>query len=426
MSGAKKGVGKRKWLRWLGWLTGAGLLAGLVAAAFWPQATPVELAPLVRGPLEETVREDGRTRVRERYTVSSPVAGRLARIRLKPGDRISTGQTLVASIEPSEPGLLDARQLAQAQARVSAAAAARERVEAAVVQAGLNRDRAKEKSERSETLFRDRAISAEEVEVDRNEFRGAEESLRMANYDREIARFELEQAEAAVRHVQSGSADALQPAFEIRAPVPGVVLRVLQESATVVSPGTPLVEIGDVRDLEIVADVLSTDAVRIAPGAPVRFDQWGGELPLPGRVRMVEPSAFTKISALGVEEQRVNVITDFADPAAGAALGDGFRVEAVIVTWSHPDVLQVPAGALFREQGHWAAFRVVDGRTELALVKTGHRSETMVEVLGGLDASDLVVLYPGDSMMPGAMVVPRKNRSNQLVADPASKTGSAE
>ncbi len=386
------------------WLMGLGLVAGLVFAAFWPQPVPVEMVEVGHGPLEELVREDGMTRVRERYTVSSPVAGRLSRIRLEPGDQILSGQTLLASIEPADPGLLDSRQLAQAEARVAAAKAAYDRTSAGLDQAEAALQRAKEKLKRSEGLLAAGAEAPEEVEIDRTTVRIADEGHRMAAYDREIAKFELDQAEAAVRHVQAASSGPGQPPFEICSPVPGRVLKVLQESATVVMPGTPLVEIGDVRDLEVVVDVLTTDAVRIGDGTAVRLEQWGGGEPIDARVRMTEPSAFTKFSALGVEEQRVNVIADFVNPADAAALGDGYRVEAAIVTWSHPDVLQVPAGALFRQDGKWSAFRVVGGLAELVTVQTGHRSETHVEVLAGLASGDQVVLYPGETLKAGASV----------------------
>lgn len=388
----------------LKWLIGLGLVAGLAVAAFLPQPTGVEVAAVSRGPLEETVREDGMTRVRERYTVSSPVAGRLARIRLKPGDRVSSGQTVLAWIEPSDPSLLDSRQLAQSEARVAAAEAAMERADAAWTLAEAGFRRASEKLNRSEELFRNRAISIEELEVDRSAATIAREAQRMAGYDQEVARFELEQYRAAVKHVQAGTSGPVQPPFEIRSPVPGVVLRVLQESATVVAPGTPLLEVGEISDLEIVADVLSTDAVRIQPGSQLRLEQWGGSHPLPARVIKVEPSAFTRISALGVEEQRVNVIAELERPEETTALGDGYRVEAVIVTWNHPDVLQVPSGALFREQGKWSVFRVVDEVTELVAVEIGHRGETTVEVLSGLQEGERVLLYPGDLMKAGTWV----------------------
>lgn len=395
----------KRLVRLLFWLVGLGLVAGLVVAAFWPQPIPVETVLVGHGPLEELVREDGMTRVRERYTVSSPVAGRLARIRLEPGDEIVSGRTLLASIEPADPGLLDSRQLAQAEARVAAAKAAHDRTSAGLDQAEAALQRAREKLKRSEGLLAAGAEAPEEVEIDRTGVRMADEAHRMAAYDREIARFELDQAEAAVRHVQAAGNGPGQPPFEINSPVPGRVLKVLQESATVVVPGTPLVEIGDLRDLEVVIDVLTTDAVRIGDRATIRLEQWGGGAPINARVRMIEPSAFTKFSALGVEEQRVNVLADFANPAEAAALGDGYRVEAAIVTWSQPDVLQVPAGALFRQDGKWSAFRIVDGVAERVEVGTGHRSETHVEVLSGLQAGDEVVLYPSDMLKPGARVV---------------------
>lgn len=392
-------------LRIFWWVLGVGIVAALFAAAFWPQTMEVETSVVSRGPLEELVREDGMTRVRERYTVSSPVAGRLLRINLEPGDPIASGQTILATVEPVDPAMLDSRQRAEAEARVAAAQSAMHRTEAAIEKAQVELVRAESKLKRAAELVAANAIAKEEYEESEADSHSKRESVRMAKYDQEISSFELEQAQLAVARFQPGGSDRAQPTFEIRTPVPGVVLKVLQESSTVVGPGTPLMEIGDPGDLEIVVDVLSTDAVKIRPGATMRLEQWGGDQPLTGVVRRVEPSAFTKISALGVEEQRVFVVGDFSDVANASALGDGYRVEAGIVTWNDPDVMQVPSGALFRDKKQWAVFCAVDGVAVLRHVEAGHRSETMVEVTGGLATGERVIMYPGDLLTDGARIV---------------------
>ncbi len=392
-------------LRIFWWVLGLAIVAALFAAAFWPTTMEIETAEVSRGPLDELVREDGMTRVRERYTVSSPVAGRLLRINLEPGDAIASGQTILATVEPVDPAMLDSRQRAAAEARIAAAEAAVQRTEAAIAKSQIDLERAESKLKRSQELFDAKAISKEEFEEDESGAQAKRESMRMATYDQEISRFELEQARSAIAQFLPGNRDRGQAPFEIRSPVPGVVLKVLQKSSTVVGPGSPLVDVGDPHDLEIVVDVLSTDAVKIRPGSTMILEQWGGKDALKGTVRRIEPSAFTKISALGVEEQRVYVIGDFANIADTDSLGDGYRVEAGIVTWNAPDVIQVPAGALFRDKKEWAVFLAVDGIAVMRRVQIGHRSETMVEVIEGLAVGERVIMYPGDLLEDGARII---------------------
>jgi HlyD family secretion protein len=382
-------------------------VAGGLAWSFWPKPVEVDLATIESGPLAVTVNEDGRTRIRERYVVSSPMGGQLIRVELRPGDIVRRGETVVATVRPQAPSMLDARQLARARARVLA-------VEAAVKRSGKNLnaakvafDFAKSEVQRARSVARERVISKAELDNAEMNFRMKSEEYEAANFAAEIARYELEQARAALEYseLKPGAATVTED-YEIQSPIDGLVLRVLQESATVVVPGSTLVELGDPKDLEIEIDVLSSDAVKVRAGQNVIIEHWGGEATLHGRVRLVEPSGFTKISALGVEEQRVNVIVDLNDaPEQRPALGDGFRVEARIVIWESENVVKVPLGALFRRGDEWAVFVVENRSAVLRTIKTGHRSTFEVEVIQGLKPSDRVILHPSDKIQDGVKIV---------------------
>ncbi|HZW08589.1 MAG TPA: HlyD family efflux transporter periplasmic adaptor subunit [Phycisphaerales bacterium] len=398
-----------RWLRTtlLVLLLAAGV--GAVGYALWPKPVPVEIALAERGPMRVTVDEDGNTRIKERYLISAPLAGRLARITLEEGDPVVAGETIVAAIDPTDPSLLDPRARAEAEARVRAAEAALEQAGAAVVAADAALELAQSEVQRVEQAASGGAATAIELERARTSESISLEEAREAQFGREVAEFELQLARAALVRGGGDAGEEESWRFEIAAPVNGRVLRVLQESAAVVGPGAPLVEIGDPADLELVVDVLSSDAVAIQPGAPASLEQWGGGAPLEGRVRLVEPAAFTKISALGVEEQRVNVIIDFVDPPdQRAGLGDGYRIEARIVVWEHPSVLTIPTGALFRHADSWAAFAVDEGRAVRRDVRVGHRNGERAEVLGGLRESDPLVVYPSDRVRDGVRVVGRR------------------
>lgn len=379
------------------------IVGGLIALAFWPQATPVAMATVVRGPLMVTIDEDGRTRVRERFLVTAPVAGEVDRIRLEPGDRVEAGKTVLATIAPAAPVPLDARTRAELQASLRAAEAAMERLSAEARRAETALALATRQLERSETLAAAGAMAAEDLEVQRATHRQAQEAARAA----ELAVAQAQQEVAVIRaRLSTAPAAPAGGRQSILAPIDGVVLVRHVESRRVVAPGEPLLELGDPGAIEVVADLLSTDAVRVAPGARVIIDQWGGPQPLEGRVRRVEPSGFTKISALGVEEQRVNVVIDFVDPGAASALGDGYRVEVRIVTWEGDDVLQVPLSTLFRRGGDWAVYVVEDGRAVIRTVTLGHRGNSSVEVVDGLVEGQVLVAYPPDSLTDGARVTP--------------------
>jgi HlyD family secretion protein len=389
------------------------LLALLIAGfmALLPKPVNVDVATVLEQPLRVTVEEDGKTRIREKYIISAPVAGRLGRIELDPGDRVSANETLVAVIMPADPSMLDARSKVQAEARVHQAETAVKRAEANIEQVRINYDLSQAKYDRAKKLLATKAISEDEHEIVRADYLANKQRLKTAEFDSEIAQFELDMAEAALMQFKAANTegdDASQvpsEPFELFAPISGQVLRIFQESSTVLMVGTPLIEVGDPRNLEIEIDVLSTDAVKIKPGAALTIDHWGGDSPLKGIVRVVEPAAFTKISSLGVEEQRVNVIADFDEPPERiATLGDGYRVEADITIEESDQVLQVPSSALFRYRREWHVFRVVNGRAELRKVEIGMQNDSQSQILKGLAADDLVVVYPSDDIQDGSSV----------------------
>lgn len=397
----------------LGVLALAG--AGAIVFALLPSPVRVDLGEVTRGPLRVTVDEDGKTRVKERYVVSSPLSGRMERLGLKEGDAIEAGDTVLVVIEPADPELLDPRAVAQAEARVRAAEAAREQAAANLSRAEAALEFAQGERARIDAAFAKQGDSKQSVDAARMRETVAREDARAAVFARDIASFELDLARAALLSTTGDQPPDAQWRFEIRAPISGRVLRVVQESAAVVSPGTPIVEVGDPADLEIEVDVLSSDAVSIVPGAPAVIEHWGGEAPLHGTVRTVEPSAFTKVSALGVEEQRVNVIIDLTDPvSARRGLGDGFRVEARVVVWEHADCVRLPLGALFRRGGGWHVYAAEGGRARLRPVAVGRMGHEHAELLGGLEAGETVVLYPSDRVSDGARVRARRGGERLL------------
>jgi HlyD family secretion protein len=356
-----------------------------------------------------TVDEDGKTRIKEKYVVSSPLAGRLLRIVMDPGDLVTRGESLLASIMPRDPQLLDQRELASANARVEAQKSAVQRAEAEVGRTRAALTLAETELARARTSQQQQVISRQELDQAEATYRLRSEEFRAAKFSEDIARFELAQAEAALLTTDA-TPDESSPAehFTIFAPITGRVLRVFQESATIVTPGTELLELGDPVDLEVEVDVLSNDAVRVIPGAKVILEHWGGERPLEGVVRLVEPAAFTKVSALGVEEQRVNVIVDLVDPPERRpTLGDGYRVEARIVVWSDAQVQKIPTSALFRDGSIWSVFTVVMDRVEKREVTVGEQNGLEAQILAGLRVGDKIVLHPSDKLDSGTHVAIR-------------------
>jgi HlyD family secretion protein len=392
-----------RWARRVAWVLVAALLVAAIAAAWVPKPLPVDAATARRGRLEVTVDEAARARVKDRFVVSAPLAGTLLRIGLRAGDPIEAGAP-VARIVPPTPALLDARTRAEAEARVATAAAQQAQARAGATRAELARDRAEHEANDARRLEKTGALSEDQRERAELEARVRAEDVASARFAMQAADHEVGMARAALREVTGTPTGG---GFEVTSPAKGAVLRVQSPNGGAIAAGTPLVEIGDPRALEVVCDVLTADAVRIRPGAKVALERWGGD-PLAAHVRLVEPSAFTRLSALGVEEQRVSVVVDLDDPPAKwAALADGYRVEARIVVWEADDVVQVPSGAVFRRDGKWSAFAVRDGVAELRELTLGQRSGADVEVRAGLAAGEVVVVHPGDRVRAGARVAAR-------------------
>jgi HlyD family secretion protein len=393
---------KRKQAIWIG--AGVVLLAGVFAWAFRPQAIPVEVAEARRAAFEQTVDEDGKTRVTDRYVVSSPLAGKLARIALEPGDAVTAGMT-VARLTPAAPSMLDARTARELSERVGAAQAAVAQAQANVARAEAAQAHAQVDFERQKKLRSDGFVADAAVEQAALAERVETQALAAARFGADGAQHDLAQARAALmRAREGGSVERPGTDWAIESPVAGRVLKVVQKSEVVVGIGAPLLEIADPARLEVVVDVLSTEATRIGSGAPVRIDAGSGML-LEGRVRYVEPAAFTKISALGIEEQRVNVVIDIVSPPEKwARLGDGYRVDARIVVLARPDALVVPVAALFRDGADWAVFAVVDGNVARRKVKLGARNSSEAWIEQGVEPGERVIVYPSDSVEDGKRV----------------------
>jgi len=390
------------WLKnrrvWLGVL----IVGALAAVAVWPRAIDVDTASVTTGPLVVTLDEDGRTRVRDRFVLTAPVAGEVLRISLKPGDRVERGRTTLAVLRPAEPMPLDARTRAEAEAAVQASQAAVSRLTAERARALAAVEPLADRVRRSEALAKAGALASEVLEGQRADLEAAREAVNAADFAIAQAQHELGAARARLAPATSGAAAR---DWVLVAPVTGVVLARHRESQSVVPAGEPLLEVGDIGRLEIVADLLSADAIKVRPGAEVIIDEWGGPGPLSGRVDRIEPSGFTKISALGVEEQRVNVIIDFDNEVDGASqLGDNFRVEVRIVVWKSDAVVRVPPAALFRRGADWAVFVVEDGVAHERRVTIGERNGEHAQVLEGLSAGDTVVVYPPDTLADGMKV----------------------
>lgn len=395
--------------RWLkrGLLIAAALgLALLLAMAFRPRPVPADVVEVARGPLVVTVHEDGRARVKNRHVVSAPLSGSLARPELHPGDAVEAG-TVIARIVPLDAPLLDVRSKSQAEARVAAALAAQRQARAQVERARAAREFAQANAERMRQVVEHGAATELQREQAELQFRTAAAELESARFGAQVADSEVRMARAVLGRL-SGTGPSSEDQLEVPAPVTGRVLKVIQESEGVVQLGAPLVELADPGALEIVVDVLTGDAVRIQPGNRVVLDRWGGPA-LDGRVRLVEPSAFSRTSALGVEEQRVNVIIDIVAPRERwEALGDGYRVEAHIVVWESADVVQVPPSSLFRHGEGWAVYRVDGDVVRLVPVKVGERTPSAVQVTEGLSAGSEVVAHPSDRIRDAVAIAARR------------------
>lgn len=376
------------------------VVAAALAWAFWPRPLAVELATVANRDISQTVEEEGKARIREIYTVSAPITGQTLRIDLHAGDSVAQGQTLV-SIRPAAPGLLDARLKRIAEAAAAAARAGVDLATAEVRQAEAQLAFLQTELARTEKLADQGTMSQSARDKARLEVDTAIAGLDSAKASLGVRQRELERAQAAL--IETGASEG-HCCTEIRAPVSGQVLRVLAENEQVVQPGTPLLEIGNPSDLEITTDILSREAVEVRPGAAAVIDGWGGP-PLSAHVIRVEPSATTKVSTLGIEEQRVRVVLALDNTPPPNDLGDGFRVVVRITVWEGKDVPAVPVAALFREGDDWAVYSVKDGRASVQTLSVGRRDNTNAEIISGLSTGERVVLHPSDQLQNGTRVI---------------------
>lgn len=393
------------------------LIAGLAIAGItwfaWPRAIPVDIATVSARAMEVTIDDEAKTRVRHVYTVSAPIAGRV--LRISPprhvGDEVTAGETIVAIMQPPTPSFLDIRSRSELEAVVAAAEAGVKLAEAEVRRLEAALEFAHGELKRAQALSRTETISARALEKARLDVDINEAALASAKAQLEVRRHDLHNAKARLIEPSEASPQSnAKCCIELRAPVTGRVLKINQESEAVVQAGTPLIEIGNPVDLEVVAELLSTDAVQIKPGSPVMIDGWGGSA-IRARVTRVDPAGFLKVSALGIEEQRVRTTIDFVDPPNGwARLGHDYRVIVHITVWSAEKALAAPVSALFRKGEEWAVFRVKSGRVHTTIVKIGRRNSRLAEVLSGLSADDQVVLHPSDRVRDGVAVLERESR----------------
>ncbi|HYD77944.1 efflux RND transporter periplasmic adaptor subunit [Ramlibacter sp.] len=383
----------------------AALAIGALAWAFAPRPAPVEVATARQAPFEQWIEEDGQTRLRERYTISAPVAARVARSTLREGDAVAAGD-VVAVLTPVMSSMVDERSAREAAARLRAASAGVERAAARVERGRIALEEARLNLQRDERLAADGYVSVSRLDSSRLAVGAAQRELDAARAEHELATHERAQAAAVLQPARPGTATG-EP-LAVRSPVAGVVLRLPLQSEATVTPGTALLDVGDPKQMEVVAELLTTDAVQARPGTRVAIERWGGP-PLEGRVRRVEPAAFTKVSALGIEEQRVKVLIDPVDPPPEwQRLGDGFRVTVRVITTSAADALQVPVGALFPTGEGFAVFRLDEGRAKLQPVDVGGRNGSMAWVEAGLVAQQQVILYPPATVREGSRVAVRK------------------
>jgi HlyD family secretion protein len=383
------------------------LIAGLLIWGFWPQPVMVESAIVKRAPLTVTIEEEGRTRVIDRYVISAPINGMTCRMHLKVGDSVFRGHELLG-ITPLESPVLDARSRAQAEAQVQAASAALLAAKEQARAAGASAQLAEDKYHRYRPLIEKGLVSQEAFDQAKTAALTAAASKRSADFAVKVAQYELQAAQTALTYSGADSKQAEALSLErvpITSPIDGKILKVARECEGPVTIGESLLEVGDPSALEVEVDVLSPDAVKIKPGMKVLFDRWGGDEPLEGRVRRIEPVGFTKVSALGVEEQRVLVISDFVSPAEKwQRLGDGYRVEAKFILWHEDKVLQIPSSALFRYENGWAVFTIEDGLAKRQMVTLGQRNGLTAQVLTGLSEKQIIINHPSDAVEDGVRI----------------------
>jgi HlyD family secretion protein len=387
------------------------LLGVALALAFWPKPLTVDIGVVERGPMLVTIDEEGRTQVRDTYVVSTPVAGRLLRVDVEPGDQVVVGKSIVAVMLPATLTPLDARSRAQADAEVAAAEAALRMVRAEHSQAIADQELAETELKRTRNLRKSNLESQATLDRAIRQALSAEAAFNAA--EAAIAERQANLARARAQLIEIDGQDSVAAdstkAINLYAPSSGRVLRVMQESETTLAAGMALLEIGNTdKDLEVVVELLSSDAVQVAPGDLVKLTAWGGAEDLNGVVERIDPWGFTKVSALGVEEQRVNAIIQFTDPLESRQkLGHGFRVEAQIIVWQREDELLVPSSALFRDGKQWAVFIVTAGTATLKHIEIGKNNGLTAQVLDGLEAGEQVVLYPAAELTDGVKLTQR-------------------
>jgi len=388
---------------------GLALLAFLgFAWAFSPRAIAVDAAPVTRGDLTVTVSDDGMTRVRDVFVLSAPLDGTMTRVEVEPGDQVTENETVISTIRPLLPPLLPARTTAQLKSAVASAEAALIAARADAERLQAEHERLVRDLDRAKALLVSATVSQQAVDNAIAAEREGYLAVRSAEAVIGMRRQELAAARAALMPSQAQNGN---DTVAVKAPLSGQILEIDRESEGPIAQGTPIVEIGDLNSLECVADFLSEEAVRVKPGDKVQFSDWGGD-PLPGRVRRVEPAGFTKISALGIEEQRVNIVMDLDNPADRQNLGHGYRFVANIVVWQGDDRLIVPMSALFRDADGWAVFVIANGRAHWRNVEVGHTNRLNAEILGGLNEGDSVVVHPPRQLERGAKVKVRKSSGN--------------
>lgn len=387
----------------------AVLLLVALVYAFKPQAVIVDLQTIQPGPLTISIREEGKTQVHDIYTLSAPVTGRLKRVDAHVGDAVVMSETIVAQIEPLDPNFLDPRSEAQAKADIQAAESAKQLAEAEVSQAQAELDFAFNELSRMRELSINDTVSARELEMADKTYKTKRAALATAQAALQMRNFEAERANAAMLSpTTTQGMHGFCECLDISAPIDGNILKILQKSEGVVNLGTPILEIGNTDKLEVIIELLSADAVQVKPGQLVLIDNWGGKQQLTAQVSRVEPIGFTKVSALGIEEQRVNVIADFlSPPEQWRRLGHGYQVEVAIIIEDLRDVLTVPIGALFRVGQEWAVYQVIDGVAELQVVELGLRNSLSAQILAGLSAQDTLIVNPSNQVSQGVRVVSR-------------------
>lgn len=392
-----------QWRRRITWFAVLLVIVAALGYGFRPQPRPVDVAGAMRGPMRVAIEEEGKTRVIDRYIITAPVAGTTCRVDLDVGDSIERNQVLV-NINPLQSQALDPRGRAEAEARVAAAEAALHAAEQNVDSARAEADLAGKELKRLEPLAEQGHISASSLDQAGAQKRSTAAALRSAEFSVDVAEHERNAARTALRYTGNKSSEP-SDLVQVLAPVSGRILKLQHECEGVVTRGEPLLEIGNTRSLEIETDVLSADAVKIKPGMPVLYERWGGEKPLTGQVRRVEPVGFTKISALGVEEQRVLIISDITSPPdEWQTLGDGYRVESRFILWEELGVLQIPASALFRIDGQWALFVIQNNKAGRRTVKVGQRNGLSAQILEGLVEGEAVITHPDDTIDDGVRV----------------------